>query len=58
MKQKQSHLLHSICRHIVELKEKEMGPQHTSVAAAINNLAVFYCFKVNTALILVLITSL
>jgi tetratricopeptide (TPR) repeat protein len=31
-------------KHIIELKQHEHGSLHTSVAAGINNLAVFYCF--------------
>ena len=34
-------------RQLIELKEKENGPNHQSVAKAINNLAVIYCLQVN-----------
>ena len=37
---------HYICRKLIELKEKENGPDHLSVAKAVNNLAVIYCLKV------------
>lgn len=34
-----------IYRKLIELKEKENGPDHVSVAEAVNNLAVIYCLK-------------
>jgi len=35
-----------VLRQLIELKEKESGPNHLSVAKAINNLAVIYCMQV------------
>jgi len=32
-------------KQLIELKEKENGPNHLSVAKAINNLAVIYCMQ-------------
>ena len=36
-----------VYRQLIELKEKENGPNHQSVAKAINNLAVIYCLQVS-----------
>ena len=38
--------------HIIELKERQSGADNTSVAAAHNNLAVFYCCIVNMIIII------